>query len=162
VPRLDGVRRWLWLNSLALVCFGAFLVFLVAQSVTGWLTCNDERTELGLVQLGYLAYLGTGHFVEATMENWSPVPPDGSYVLLTAVLAQKGSPEANRRIARAMTIRPIPSRSGRLTRTGASRWRVAGDIPAQPVDRVDRDVCAELLAAPARGQPRRRGTAGTR
>ena len=96
MPKLDRVRRWLWLNSLALVCFGAFLVFLVAQSVTGWLTYNDDRAELGLVQLGYLAYLGTGHFVEATMENWeSEFLQMGSYVLLTAVLVQKGSPEAN-------------------------------------------------------------------
>ncbi|MGH8834810.1 MAG: DUF6766 family protein [Actinomycetes bacterium] len=96
MPKLDRVRRWLWVNSLAVVCFGAFLVFLVAQSVTGWLTYNDERTELGLVQLGYLAYLGTGHFAEATMENWeSEFLQMGSYVLLAAVLVQRGSPEAN-------------------------------------------------------------------
>lgn len=90
------MRRWLWLNGLALVSFGAFLVFLIGQSVAGWLAHNEELTQLGLAELGYLAYLGSGHFVEATMENWeSEFLQMGCYVLLTAVLVQRGSPESN-------------------------------------------------------------------
>ena len=139
MPKLDRVRRWLWVNSLAVVCFGAFLVFLVAQSVTGWLTYNGERTELGLVQLGYLAYLGTGHFAEATMENWeSEFLQMGSYVLLAAVLVQRGSPEANP--AQVRSESPAPVRRG--------GWWL--QIYAQPFNHAARDVPAEFPAAPAR------------
>ena len=90
------MRRWLWLNGLALVTFGAFAVFLVGQSLVGWQAYNDELSHLGAPTLGYLAYLSSGHFVEATAENWeSEFLQMGAYVLLTAFLVQRGSPESN-------------------------------------------------------------------
>lgn len=89
------MRRWLWLNSLALVMFSAFVVFLVLQSVFGWHVHNDELTQHGREAIGYWSYLGTGHFVEATFENWeSEFLQMGFYVLLTAWLVQRGSPES--------------------------------------------------------------------
>jgi len=83
------VRRWLWFNGLSLVMFGAFLVFLVLQSIFGWQARNSE-----LAADSYWHYLATGHFGEAVFENWeSEFLQMGSYVLLTAYLVQRGSPE---------------------------------------------------------------------
>jgi Domain of unknown function (DUF6766) len=45
--------------------------------------------------VGFGTYLATGHFVEATFENWeSEFLQMASYVLLTIWLIQKGSSES--------------------------------------------------------------------
>jgi hypothetical protein len=85
----------MWLNGLALVMFGAFIVFGVLQSIFGWQVRNEELTQAGQAAQSYRHYLGTGHFAEATFENWeSEFLQMGSYVLLTAFLVQRGSPES--------------------------------------------------------------------
>ena len=87
--------RFLRDNSLALAMFGLFAFFLVAQSVTGWQVDNDDRTDHGEAAIGYADYLRSGHFVEATFENWeSEYLQMGVYVLFTAFLFQRGSSES--------------------------------------------------------------------
>src|SRR5688572_22794180 len=89
------MRRWLWFNALSLVMFGAFLVFVVLQSVFGWQAENAELADFGQPAMSYGAYLISGDFIEAVFENWeSEFLQMGSYVLLTAFLLQKGSPES--------------------------------------------------------------------
>ncbi|MGY0234175.1 DUF6766 family protein [Longispora urticae] len=90
------MRRWLWVNSLSLVLFTGFLVFLVLQSVFGWQTTNAELADHARPTVGYLSYLGSGAFAEATFENWeSEFLQMGFYVLLTAWLVQRGSAESH-------------------------------------------------------------------
>jgi hypothetical protein len=87
--------RWLRDNALAVVMLGAFLVFLVLQSVFGWQTHNEDLAEHGATPLSWLQYLGTGHFAESVLENWeSEFLQMGGYVLLTAYLVQRGSAES--------------------------------------------------------------------
>ncbi|BCB79031.1 hypothetical protein GCM10022251_42610 [Phytohabitans flavus] len=89
------MRRWLWFNALALVTFGAFLLFLVLQSVFGWQMRNEQLVQFGREPASYWVYLGSGHFIEAVFENWeSEFLQMGSYVLLTGYLVQRGSPES--------------------------------------------------------------------
>lgn len=89
------MRKWLWWNSLALVMFCAFLVFVVLQSVFGWQVRNEDLMQAGQAADSYWHYLATGHFGEAVFENWeSEFLQMGSYVLLTAYLVQRGSPES--------------------------------------------------------------------
>jgi len=84
-----------WFNSLAVVMFGLFLVFAFLQSIFGWHVRNEDLMEAGQSADSYWRYLGTGHFAEATFENWeSEFLQMGSYVLLTAYLVQRGSPES--------------------------------------------------------------------
>src|SRR3954451_16512887 len=88
--------RWVRLNGLALVMFGAFLIFLVLQTVFGWEADKQDLAEHGQAVQSYWTYLASGESVEATFENWeSEFLQMGSYVLLTAYLFQKGSPESN-------------------------------------------------------------------
>jgi hypothetical protein len=75
--------------------FGFFAVFLFAQSVTGLAVYNDDQREHGEATIGYPEYLRTGHFVEATFENWeSEYLQMGAYVLFTVFLFQRGSSES--------------------------------------------------------------------
>ena len=89
------MRGWVWRNGLALTCFGAFVIFVVLQAVFGWQVRNEELTEAGQAADSFWAYLTTGHFGEAVLENWeSEFLQMGAYVLLTAYLVQAGSPES--------------------------------------------------------------------
>jgi hypothetical protein len=83
------------MNSLSLVVFSAFVVFLSLQAVFGWQVYNQELTDFGRSGVSLWTYLGTGHFGEAVFENWeSEFLQMGSYVLLTAYLVQRGSAES--------------------------------------------------------------------
>jgi uncharacterized protein (DUF486 family) len=91
------MRRVLRDNALSLTMFGLFLVFLVAQSFAGFRTNNSENEDHGQPPESYAEYLTSGAFVEATFENWeSEFLQMGAYVLLTAWLIQKGSPESKK------------------------------------------------------------------
>ena len=89
------MKRFLRDNSLGLVMFGLFAIFLFAQSVTGFQVYNDDQLEHGETTISYPEYLRTGHFVEATFENWeSEYLQMGAYVLFTVFLFQRGSSES--------------------------------------------------------------------
>jgi hypothetical protein len=89
------MRRVLRDNALSLTMFGLFLVFLVAQSFAGFRSNNNDNQEHGQPRESYTEYLASGAFVEATFENWeSEFLQMGVYVLFTAWLIQRGSPES--------------------------------------------------------------------
>jgi hypothetical protein len=91
----DGVKHFLRDNGLSLVMFGFFALFLFAQSVTGLNVYNDDQREHGEATISYPEYLRTGHFVEATFENWeSEYLQMGAYVVFTVFLFQRGSSES--------------------------------------------------------------------
>jgi hypothetical protein len=89
------VKHFLRDNGLSLVMFGLFALFLVAQSVTGFSVYNDDQREHGEETISFPEYLRTGHFIEATFENWeSEYLQMGAYVLFTVYLFQRGSSES--------------------------------------------------------------------
>jgi hypothetical protein len=89
------MRRVLRDNGLSITMFALFLVFLVAQSIAGFKTSNSDNEQHGQPPESFGGYLTSGAFVEATFENWeSEFLQLGAYVLLTALLIQKGSPES--------------------------------------------------------------------
>jgi hypothetical protein len=89
------MRRLLRNNSLSITMFGLFLVLLVLQSITGWRSANQDNQEHRQPAESYTGYLTSGHFLEATAENWeSEFLQMAAYVALTAFLFQKGSPES--------------------------------------------------------------------
>jgi hypothetical protein len=89
------MRRVLRNNALSLTMFGLFLVFLVGQSFAGYRSSNNDNQDHGQPRESFAEYLTSGAFVEATFENWeSEFLQLGVYVLFTAWLIQKGSPES--------------------------------------------------------------------
>lgn len=89
------MRRFLRNQGLSLVVFSTFLLFLVGQSIAGHLQHNEDLREHGQPPIPYTQYLGSSHFLEATMENWeSEFLQMFAFVVLTAFLFQKGSLES--------------------------------------------------------------------
>jgi hypothetical protein len=89
------MRRWVWSHSLSLVLLAAFVVFVTGQALAGWQVRNEELVEAGAAADPLWQYLRSGHFGEALLENWeSEFLQMGAYVLLTAYLVQRGSPES--------------------------------------------------------------------
>ena len=101
-------------NGLSIVLFAMFLVSLAGQSVAGHRRFNDDQREHGLPTVSYPAYLATPEFLEATMENWeSEFLQMATYVVLTALLFQKGSAESKDPDKQEpVDRRPDPKRSG--------------------------------------------------
>lgn len=68
---------------------------LAAQFFTGWKTENKELVENGDRALTIGQYVHSGHFIQATFENWeSEFLQMMLYVVLTVSLRQKGSSES--------------------------------------------------------------------
>lgn len=90
------MRAFLRNNSLSVVTFGLFfLTFIVGQTLTGQREYNASQKAHGDAGVDLVEYLGTGHFREATFENWeSEFLQMGTYVLLTVWLRQRGSSES--------------------------------------------------------------------
>src|SRR3712207_7607641 len=92
------MRRFLRENGLSIVWLGLFFLTLIfGQTVTGHREYNSDQREHGRPEVTYAGYLTTGHFVEATMENWeSEFLQMFLFVVLTAFLYQKGSAESKK------------------------------------------------------------------
>ena len=82
-------------NSLSIVFFLLFLVTIVGQVFSGLAEHNEEMRAEGGQQVSVAQYLSTGHFIQATFENWeSEFLQMGLLVLMTIFLYQKGSSES--------------------------------------------------------------------
>jgi hypothetical protein len=91
------MRRGFRENGLSIVLVTVFLLCLVGQSIAGEHAYNSEQREHGQREVSYGAYLGTAHFWEALAENWeSEFLQIFAYVLLTALLYQRGSAESKK------------------------------------------------------------------
>lgn len=88
----------LWKNNgLSFVLVALFILAMVGQAVTGWWDRNQDAEEHQQPPIGLAEYLGSGHFWEATGENWeSEFLQMAAFVLLTVFLRQKGSAESKR------------------------------------------------------------------
>ena len=90
-------HSFLYRNSLSIVSLLLMMVFLFGQFYTGWKEHNKERIEMGNVEVSAREYFVSGHFMQATFENWeSEFLQMCLYVLLTISLRQKGSSESKK------------------------------------------------------------------
>src|SRR5689334_17150213 len=82
-------------RALPLVLVALFLFCMVGQTFTGWREHNHDQRDHQQAEVSLSEYFATGHFVEATAENWeSEFLQMGMYVVLTVKLIQKGSAES--------------------------------------------------------------------
>jgi len=89
------MRKFLRNNGLSLVFLGLFILTLAGQFFTGYSQHNQERKELGQGALPLHQYVHSGHFIQATFENWeSEFLQMALFVVLTISLRQKGSSES--------------------------------------------------------------------
>src|ERR1041384_2283426 len=91
------MRSFLRNNALSIVFLGLFILTLAGQFITGFNENNNEREEEGQPPLTMNAYVSSGHFIQATFENWeSEFFQMALYVILTVFLRQKGSSESKK------------------------------------------------------------------
>lgn len=88
-------RNFFYRNSLSIVLFIFMIICLLGQFLTGWKTENKELAENGKSLLSIAEYIHSGHFIQATFENWqSEFLAVFSLVVLSIWLREKGSPES--------------------------------------------------------------------
>ena len=86
---------WIKERGLLLANLALFATFFVGMIISGVQVYNADQVEHGQPTVSLGGYLTSGDFVEATFENWeSEFLQMGVYVLFTAWLIQKGSPES--------------------------------------------------------------------
>ena len=86
---------WLRDNSLTIVLLLLFFVSFVGQIAAGQASENEERLREGRAVLDLGQFLVSGVFLSAVFENWeSEFLQMWAYVMLTAYLFQRGSPES--------------------------------------------------------------------
>jgi hypothetical protein len=84
-------------HGLSIVLVAMFALTLLGQTWAGWREYNEDQHAHGQAQLTLSRYLRTGHYGEATFENWeSEFLQMAFYVLLTTFLYQRGSSESKR------------------------------------------------------------------
>lgn len=101
-------------NGLSITFLLLFIASILMQTVTGFRHHNKEREEEGQPPLAMSEYLKSGHFVQATFENWeSEFLQMALFVLLTVSLRQKGSSESKKMSGSEEVDRePSPKRKG--------------------------------------------------
>ncbi|HUR12536.1 MAG TPA: DUF6766 family protein [Flavitalea sp.] len=82
-------------NGLSIVFFLLFIITLIGQIVMGLKEHNMEVTEEGGQPITVIQYFVSGHFLQATFENWeSEFLQMVLFVVLSMFLYQKGSSES--------------------------------------------------------------------
>lgn len=88
-------RGFLFRNGLSITFIALFLISMLGQAFFGMKEWNSNRIEEGWKALSLWEYLGSGHFFEATFENFqSEFMQMAAYVILTVFLFQIGSAES--------------------------------------------------------------------
>ncbi|CAM4135229.1 DUF6766 domain-containing protein [Flavobacterium sinopsychrotolerans] len=86
---------FLYNNSLSIAFLLLAVITIIAQIFTGLCQYNDFLNEYSQDSVGILHYLTSGHFIEATFENWeSEFFQMALFVWFTVFLRQKGSSES--------------------------------------------------------------------
>jgi hypothetical protein len=87
--------KWLRDNALTLTLVAFFAFSVIGQAWAGWLSERREAAEHAMAAPALLHYLGSGAFLSALFENWeSEFLQMSAFVILTAYLVQRGSPES--------------------------------------------------------------------
>lgn len=82
-------------NGLTIVLMLLFLASIVGQWIAGWKVENEELVRHGEDALTLAAYAADPEFLSSVFENWeSEFLQMSAYVVLTAILIQKGSAES--------------------------------------------------------------------
>ena len=90
-------KSFIYTNSLSIAFLLLFFLSLTGQTFTGLQQYNDFLADHNHRIVTLFQYFKTGHFIEATFENWeSEFFQMGLFVWLTVFLKQKGSSESKK------------------------------------------------------------------
>lgn len=82
-------------NSLTIVLLLLFAASIVGQWLTGWHVALEDAARHGGAAMSLATYTGSAEFLSSVFENWeSEFLQMSAYVVLTAILIQRGSSES--------------------------------------------------------------------
>jgi hypothetical protein len=82
-------------NGLTIVLLMLTIATITGMLLTGWQVSNEDIVQHGGTALSLTTYAASGHFLSAIFENWeSEFLQMSAYVMLTAMLFQRGSAES--------------------------------------------------------------------
>jgi hypothetical protein len=82
-------------NGLTIALMLLFSVSIVGQLLTGWRVALEDASRHHQAALSLAAYIRSPHFLSSVFENWeSEFLQMSTYVVLTAILFQRGSAES--------------------------------------------------------------------
>ena len=82
-------------NGLTIALIFLFAFSIVGHTLAGWANFNESQEDHEAPRVSLGEYIASGDFSESVFENWeSEFLQMGMYVVLTAVLFQRGSPES--------------------------------------------------------------------
>jgi hypothetical protein len=88
-------HSFLYRNGLSITFLILMIFSFMGQIYTGWKEHNDFLADYGVAAFPLSRYLSSGHFIQATFENWeSEFFQMGLFVIFTIFLRQKGSSES--------------------------------------------------------------------
>lgn len=89
------MKKWFRNNGLSIAFITLFFLSLIGQAITGLKQHNEETLEMGGDAVTMSKYLTSGHFLQATFENWeSEFLQMALFLILSIFLYQKGSSES--------------------------------------------------------------------
>jgi hypothetical protein len=123
---MDKVKRFFRDNGLTIGLIAIFFVCLIGRTWSGWLQENAMRTEHGRPPIDVLEYFIGPSFQSALIENWeSEFLQMSAYVIMTAILFQRGSAESKDPDA----VNPEDADPGEKRRDKRAPWPVkAGGV----------------------------------
>lgn len=87
--------RWFRDNGLTIVLLALFAVSILGQWIAGWHVANQDAARHGGATMSLAAYAASPEFLSSVFENWeSEFLQMSTYVVLTAMLFQRGSAES--------------------------------------------------------------------
>ena len=91
------MKTWFKNNGLSIAFIILFIISMAGQWLTGFKEYNKEREEHGKPAISLATYSHSGHFIQATFENWeSEFLQMAVFVIMTISLRQKGSSESKK------------------------------------------------------------------
>lgn len=88
---------FIYKNGLSITFLLLTIISLTGQVITGWNEYNDFLTEHQQPEVSLMNYFSSGHFLQATFENWeSEFFQMALFVWFTVFLRQKGSSESKK------------------------------------------------------------------
>ncbi len=118
------MKKLLRNHGLSLVIFAFFFLFWGGQAWFGYQEYLDQQKDHHQNPITITEYFQTGHFKEATFENWeSEFLQMGVYVILTGFLYQKGSAESKDPDQKEEKT-PVTSKSPAAVRRGGWRLKI--------------------------------------
>ncbi|MEA3064195.1 MAG: hypothetical protein QOJ27_630 [Sphingomonadales bacterium] len=89
------MAKFLKNNGLTIALLGLFLISISGQWISGWKVDNEELVRHGQDAISLGAYTISPAFLSSVFENWeSEFLQMSTYVVLTAILIQRGSAES--------------------------------------------------------------------